>query len=27
VSHSFKYALSDGFGFGGQNSVLLLARD
>ena len=26
-SHSFKYALSDGFGFGGQNSVLLLARD
>lgn len=27
TSHSFKYALSDGFGFGGQNSVLLLARD
>lgn len=27
VNHSFKYALSDSFGFGGQNSVLLLARD
>ena len=27
TSHNFKYALSDGFGFGGQNSVLLLARD